>query len=341
MRRAIQLASLANGYTAPNPRVGAVVVYQDKILGEGYHQAYGQAHAEVNAIAAVKKEDQKLLPKATIYVTLEPCFHQGKTPPCVDLILQHKIQRVVIACTDPYEKVAGQSIRKLQEAGVAVTVGVLEAAATKLARRFMTQVTQQRPYIILKFAQSQDGFIGQIDKQVPISNRLSKRLVHKWRAEESAILVGTNTALIDNPRLNNRLYFGRHPLRLVLDRQLRIPTTGHLFDGSTPTWIFTEKKPPAKQKNVTYIPLNFKGNRIQNLLQYLHEKRIQSVLVEGGSQLLQSFVQADLWDECRIFRSPKSLGEGVAAPHIPQKKLHQEIQLADNTLQVFFRSSMR
>jgi len=341
MRRAIQLASLANGYTAPNPRVGAVVVYQDKILGEGYHQAYGQAHAEVNAIAAVKKEDQKLLPKATIYVTLEPCFHQGKTPPCVDLILQHKIQRVVIACTDPYEKVAGQSIRKLKEAGVAVTVGVLEAAATKLARRFMTQVTQQRPYIILKFARSQDGFIGQIDKQVPISNRLSKRLVHKWRAEESAILVGTNTALIDNPRLNNRLYFGRHPLRLVLDRQLRIPTTGHLFDGSTPTWVFTEKKPPAKQKNVTYIPLNFKGNRIQNLLQYLHEKRIQSVLVEGGSQLLQSFVQADLWDECRIFRSPKSLGEGVAAPHIPQKKLHQEIQLADNTLQVFFRSSMR
>lgn len=336
MQRAIQLAHLANGDNAPNPRVGAVLVYQDRILGEGYHQQYGQAHAEVNAVAAVAPNDRNLLPKATLYVTLEPCFHQGKTPPCVQLILKEKMARVVIACKDPFEKVAGQSIALLQARGVEVVVGVLEAKARQLVRRFFTTVQQQRPYIVLKYAQSLDGFMGDPTRRVVISNAFSQRVVHQWRREETAILVGTNTALLDNPSLNNRFWAGRQPLRLVLDRQLRLPRTLKLFDGSLPTWVFTTQKTTLNWDNVRFVRLNEFVDFLPQVVAYLHQARIQSVLVEGGSQVLQSFLDANLWDEARVLQSAAILGQGVAAPTISAALCRQTQRILDNRLSCYY-----
>lgn len=335
MQRAIDLANRSGGYNAPNPRVGSVVVYQDKIIGEGYHERCGEGHAEVNAIASVRPEDQALLSKSTIYVTLEPCFHYGKTPPCVELILKHKIPRVVIACKDPFEKVAGQSIQKLQAEGVEVLVGVLEQEAAWMVRRFFTNVQKKRPYVLLKFAESKDGFMGDPSKEISISNPLSKRLVHQWRSEETAIMVGTNTALLDNPQLNNRLYFGRTPLRLVLDRQLRLPDDLYLFDNSIDTWVFTEKTKESKKDKVRYVSLDFDDNLLTSILAYLHEQKIQSVLVEGGQQLLQGFLEANLWDEARVLCSNKNLKEGVVAPVISNQYLKSEESLMDNRLKTY------
>jgi diaminohydroxyphosphoribosylaminopyrimidine deaminase/5-amino-6-(5-phosphoribosylamino)uracil reductase len=335
MQRAIELANRAGGYNAPNPRVGAVVVYQDKIIGEGYHERSGEGHAEVNAIASVQPENRALLPNSTIYVTLEPCFHYGKTPPCVELILKHKIPRVVIACKDPFEKVAGQSIQKLQEEGVEVLVGVLEKEATWLVRRFFTTVQKKRPYVLLKFAQSKDGFMGDPSKEISISNPLSKRLVHQWRSEETAIMVGTNTALVDNPQLNNRLYYGRTPLRLVLDRQLRLPEDLYLFDNTIETWVFTAEKKVSTRDKVRYISLDFDANLLTRILAYLHEQKIQSVLVEGGQQLLQGFLDANLWDEAKVLSSNENLKQGVAAPEISNQYLKSEEPLMDNWVKTY------
>jgi len=339
MQRAIELANRAGGYNAPNPRVGAVVVYQDKIIGEGYHERYGEGHAEVNAIDSVRPEDRTLLSKSTIYVTLEPCFHYGKTPPCVELILKHKIPRVVIACKDPFEKVAGQSIHKLEAEGVEVLVGVLEKEAAWVVRRFFTNVQKKRPYVLLKFAQSKDGFMGDPSKEITISNPLSKRLVHQWRSEETAIMVGTNTALIDNPRLNNRLYFGRTPLRLVLDRQLRLPDDLYLFDNSIETWVFTAKKKQSKIDKVRYISLDFEANLLTSILAYLHEQKIQSVLIEGGQQLLQGFLDENLWDEARVLCSNENLKQGVVAPSISSQYLKSEEPLMDNWVKTYVNDS--
>lgn len=335
MRRAIELANQANGYNAPNPRVGAVVVYQDQVIGEGYHERYGEGHAEVNAIASVEAEHQTLLPQSTIYVTLEPCYHYGKTPPCVELILTNKIPRVVIACTDPFEKVAGRSIKKLREQGVDVTIGVLEKEAAWMVRRFFTTVQKKRPYVLLKFAQSKDGFMGNPTKEIAISNGLSKRLVHQWRSEEMAIMVGTNTALVDNPRLNNRLYFGKNPLRLVLDRELRLPTGLYLFDGTIETWVFTAQTVVPSVANVRFVTIDFKKQLLTQILAYLQEQKIQSILVEGGRQLLQGFIDEDLWDEARVFEGSQLLGEGVPAPILSTKYLKSEEPLADNLLKIY------
>lgn len=339
MQRAIELANQAGGYNAPNPRVGAVVVYQGKIIGEGYHERYGEGHAEVNAIASVQSKDRNLLPQSTIYVTLEPCFHYGKTPPCVDLILKHKIPRVVIACKDPYEKVAGQSIQKLRAEGVEVLVGVLEQEAAWLVRRFFTTVQKKRPYILLKFAMSKDGFMGDSSKEITISNPLSKRLVHQWRSEEAAIMVGTNTALVDNPQLNNRLYFGRTPLRLVLDRALRLPKDLYLLDGSIETWVFTAQEKTSTTDKLRYVSLDFEVDVLPQILTYLQEQKIQSVLVEGGRQLLQGFLDANLWDEARVLCSSQNLGQGVVAPQIPLQYLKSEELLMDNWLKTYVRNS--
>lgn len=335
LHRCIQLANRAAGNNAPNPRVGSVVVCKDVVIGEGYHQKYGEGHAEVNAIASISEQNKHLLAQSTIYVTLEPCFHYGKTPPCVDLILKHKIPRVVIACTDPFEKVAGQSIQKLKEHGVEVLVGVLEKEAAWLTRRFFTTVQQKRPYIVLKYAQSKDGFIGREGEEVAISNALSKRLVHQWRSEETAILVGTNTALVDNPQLNNRLWFGKSPLRLVLDKNLRLPNSLYLFDGTLETWVFTEKQENSTRKNVRFVPISFDDNLLKNMLNYLQEQRIQSVLVEGGQQLLQTFIDQNLWDEARVLTSNQYLKNGIKAPILPKHLLKSTQQLADNRIEFF------
>lgn len=337
MQRAIELADRAGGYNAPNPRVGAVVVYQDKIIGEGYHERCGEGHAEVNAIASVREEDQGFLSKSTIYVTLEPCFHYGKTPPCVELILKHKIPRVVIACKDPFEKVAGQSIEKLQAEGIEVLVGVLEKEAAWMVRRFFTTVQKKRPYVLLKFAQSKDGFMGDPSKEITISNPLSKRLVHQWRSEETAIMVGTNTALIDNPQLNNRLYLGRTPLRLVLDRKLRLPNNLYLFDGSIETWVFTAEKKRSTMNKVRYVSLDFEANLLAQILAYLQEQKIQSIMIEGGRQLLQGFLEENLWDEARVLCSNRNenLEEGVEAPQISSQYLKSEEPLMDNWVKTY------
>lgn len=317
MQRCLQLA--ANGLinAAPNPMVGAVIVYQDRIIGEGYHVRCGEGHAEVNAIRSVK--DESLLPESTIHVSLEPCSHYGKTPPCADLIISKGIHRVVIGCIDPFPQVSGRGIKKLREAGIEVTVGVLENECKALIRRFVTFNLQQRPYITLKWAQSADGYLDIIrstGSPVILSTPLTSLHVHKLRAEHKAILVGRKTALLDNPSLTVRHWYGDNPLRLVIDRNLTLPLSLHLFDGQTPTLIFTEEEHPSSE-NRTYITLDFNQNILPLILAELHQRKIQSLLVEGGAQLLQSFINSDLWDEAYIEQAQTPLYHGVEAPRIP------------------------
>jgi len=340
MARCIALARRANGYNQPNPEVGALLVHNDRIIGEGWHQLYGQAHAEVNAVANVKPEDAMLIPQATIYVTLEPCFHFGKTPPCVDLLLRIGIRRVVIGTIDPFALVAGQSIAKLQAAGVSVTVGVLEAEVRQLNRRFFTFVEKSRPYIVLKFAQSADRFLSRHNSQTAISDALTQRLVHRWRGREQAILVGTQTALIDNPRLDNRYFGSRTPLRLVIDRKARLPENLHLFDQSIPTWVFTnpddlrQSAPP----NLQYIPIRAdnQSDFIRLMLRELHDRKIQSILVEGGTTLLQSFIDSDLYDEIRVITANNLyLQSGIAAPNFQHAQLTDKQTLINDTIHTF------
>ena len=333
MRRAIELAQRARGNNAPNPRVGAVVVHEGRIIGEGYHQQYGGPHAEVHAVRAVAEQDQHLFQSATMYVTLEPCFHHGKTPPCVQLILRKNIPRVVIACRDPFPKVAGRSIALLRERGVEVKVGVLAEEAAWTMRRFLTTVQAQRPYVVLKWAQSKDGFMGKPDERVLISNAMSQYWTHQWRGEESAILVGTNTAALDNPRLNNRLGLGRQPVRLVFDRSLRLPETLHLLNDGAPTWIFTYKTAPTDAPDhLRYITVPESADWLPWVLEYLHQARIQSVLVEGGGQVLQQFLDRDLWDEARVWQGKVLLESGIAAPTIHASYHWQTTTVLDNDL---------
>lgn len=319
MRRCIQLAQNGLCNAAPNPMVGAVIVCDGKIIGEGYHIRCGEAHAEVNAIRSVK--DTSLLKRSTIYVSLEPCSHYGKTPPCADLIIEKQIPRIVIGCQDPFAKVAGRGIQKLKDAGREVIVGVLEDECRHLIRRFITFHKLHRPYITLKWAESADGFIDVCrDSGNPIilSTPLTSMLVHKKRAEYAAIFVGTRTAELDNPSLTVRNWYGRTPVRLVLDRKQRLSPTLHLFDGSALTFVFTEQ-PHADLHNVEYIPIDFQQNILPQIMQTLYERGQQSLLVEGGSILLQSFIDVDLWDEIFVEESPTLLVSGVKAPKMRDK----------------------
>jgi diaminohydroxyphosphoribosylaminopyrimidine deaminase/5-amino-6-(5-phosphoribosylamino)uracil reductase len=312
MQRCLQLAEKGLGYVAPNPMVGCVIVHNGKIIGEGFHEKYGEAHAEVNAIRSVK--DETLLPEATLYVNLEPCSHFGKTPPCANLIIEKKIKRVVIGSYDPNPLVAGKGIALLQEQGVEVINEVLKEQADFLNRRFFTYHTQHRPYIILKWAQSADGFFApEPPAAFWLTNEESKKLVHKWRTEEQAIMVGTNTALTDNPQLTARLWQGKQPLRIVIDRQLCLPTTLYLLDGSTPTLIINEKKNTING-NTEHVMIDFITNPEQHLLNELFKRHITSVIIEGGATLLNSFIRKDLWDEARLFTSPKLLHKGIPSP---------------------------
>lgn len=318
MRRCLELATSGVGHTEPNPMVGAVVVCDGKIIGEGYHRRCGEAHAEVNAIASVKNEE--LLSKSTIYVSLEPCSHYGKTPPCSELIIRKGIPRVVVACLDPFPAVSGRGVRMLRKAGIEVVTGVLEKEARELNKVFMTVQEKHRPYIRLKWAQSKDGFIDKIresakEKPVVFSTPESQVRVHKMRAESAAILVGTNTALLDNPSLNVRKWSGKNPVRMVLDRNLRIPQDFHLMDGSVETLVFTEKKADNRE-NLTYINIDFSENVIQQILDEMMRRKLHSLLVEGGSNLLSQFIDLSMWDEAWIETANVELGEGVAAPRI-------------------------
>ena len=316
IRRCIELASNGLCNAAPNPMVGAVIVHNGKIIGEGYHARCGEGHAEVNAIRSVK--DESLLKESTIYVSLEPCSHYGKTPPCADLIISKGIPRVVVGCIDPFSQVSGRGIKKLRDAGIEVTVGVLEDECKNLIRRFVTFNTRKRPYITLKWAESADGFIDIIRENgspVVLSTPITSMYVHKQRAEHKAILVGRKTALLDNPSLTTRNWYGANPLRLVIDRTLSLPSNLKLLDHTTPTLVFTEKE-KAVEENLEYITLDFSKDILPQILTVLYERKIQSLLVEGGTTLLQSFIDTELWDETFVEHSAKVLGEGVKSPVI-------------------------
>ncbi|CDC00853.1 riboflavin biosynthesis protein RibD [Bacteroides sp. CAG:443] len=317
IRRCIQLARNGMCNAAPNPMVGAVIVHNDRIIGEGYHARCGEGHAEVNAIRSVK--DESLLQESTIYVSLEPCSHYGKTPPCADLIIRKGIPRVVVGCVDPFSLVSGRGIQKLKDAGIDVKVGVLEAECRQLIKRFVTFNTQQRPYITLKWAESADGFIDinrEEGQPVVLSTPITSMYVHKQRAEHHAILVGRRTALLDNPSLTTRNWYGKNPVRLVIDKELTLPTSLKLFDGSAPTWIFTAQD-KASTSQVIYFKLDFSRSILPQILQKLYENKLQALLVEGGSQLLQSFIDEGLWDEIYTEHSAKVLENGVKGPVIP------------------------
>ncbi|MBW4362241.1 bifunctional diaminohydroxyphosphoribosylaminopyrimidine deaminase/5-amino-6-(5-phosphoribosylamino)uracil reductase RibD [Flavobacterium taihuense] len=320
MSRCIELAKNGLGTTYPNPMVGSIIVYEGKIIGEGWHKKAGEPHAEVNAVNSV--HDKSLLKKATIYVSLEPCSHFGKTPPCCDLIIKNKIPNVVIGTVDPNIKVAGNGIKKLIEAGIHVTIGILEDECNELNKRFFTFHQKKRPYILLKWAQSQDGFIAPLEKlekkPVWITNTYSRQLVHKWRTEEQAILVGTQTVIDDNPKLNARDWYGNNPVRIVLDQNNRIPEDNAVFDNQTKTIVFTNSKNTISKENTTFEVIDFKQNIAKQIVDSLYKNNIQSVIIEGGLQTLQTFIDANLWDEARVFTGKTFLEKGIKAPHIPK-----------------------
>jgi diaminohydroxyphosphoribosylaminopyrimidine deaminase / 5-amino-6-(5-phosphoribosylamino)uracil reductase len=331
MHRCLQLARLGTGTVAPNPMVGAVLVHEGVIIGEGHTQPYGQAHAEVMCINSVSEADKKFISAATLYVSLEPCAHFGKTPPCADLIIENKIPHVIIACRDSYEEVNGKGIEKLKAAGINVIVGVLEKEALELNKRFFIFYQQQRPYIILKWAQcSNNKIAGAEEQRIFISNEFTNRLVHQWRSEEAAIMVGTTTALKDNPALTTRLYPGKNPLRLVIDMDLKLPATLQLFDGAVKTIVFNGLKQSDGEK-ISFYKINKDENIIPQILNVLHHLKIQSVIIEGGAKLLQSFINDNLWDEARVITNTEmQIPEGIAAPVLKNKKCAaEEMMLAD------------
>lgn len=335
MYRCLQLAQLGSGFTAPNPMVGAILVCNDRIIGEGYHQKYGAPHAEPNCINSTKEEDKVLIPSSTLYVSLEPCTHFGKTPPCTDLITQHNIKKVVIGCRDPFKEVNGKGIEILRLAGVTVTTGVLEKECQALNKRFLTFHTIHRPYIILKWAQTSNGRIAAgLSGRLQVSNEYSNRLVHHWRSEEASILVGTNTASQDNPLLTNRLSAGPSPLRMVLDRNLRLPNSLNLFQQHK-TIVFNYIKNEVKG-TVQYYQLSKAGKVPQQLAEAMFQLNIQSVLIEGGAMLLQSFIEEGLWDEARIITNRElEIPAGLPAPHLSNAILYNERALFSDTISYY------
>lgn len=321
MQRALDLARQGAGHVSPNPLVGCVIVHHNSIIGEGWHRHYGGPHAEVNAINSV--DNQTLLAASTLYVNLEPCTHFGKTPPCADLLIKHRIKRVVIANYDSNPLVAGRGVEKLKLAGIEVVTGICESEGHALNRRFFTSLGTHTPYVILKWAQTADGFIAQENYESKwISHALSRQLVHRWRTEEDAVLVGTRTAAHDNPRLNVREWSGRNPVRVVIDKFLRLSETLHLFDHRQPTLCYNVLK-HEEHTNLVFVRVP-EEDLLHYVLEDLHRRNIQSVIVEGGAHTLNSFIDQGLWHEARIFTSPRHFGKGIAAPTVKGKKqLHQ------------------
>ncbi len=337
MERCLELASKGLGSTAPNPMVGCVLVAGGRIIGQGYHREYGKAHAEVNAIQSVKPEG--LLASSTLYVNLEPCSHHGKTPPCTELILGKGIPRVVVGTRDPNKAVSGKGILQLRDHGVEVSMGIGEKECLELNRRFFTFHINERPYIILKWAETKDGFIDRrwTDKTRDsinwITGPLERQLVHKWRSEEQAILVGTRTALIDNPELTVRDWSGSQPIRLVIDRQGKLPANLKLMDGKTPTIVFTQKAlKPAP--DIRHVKIPDDVDMMDGMLAFLYDNEIQSLIVEGGSETLEGFIRRNLWDEARVFTGDQLFGSGVRAPRL-DGDVSEEHQFAGSMLRIF------
>ncbi len=321
MHRCIQLAKKAIGNTYPNPMVGAVIVHNGNIIGEGYHKKAGEPHAEINAINSVKEKNQ--LPESTIYVSLEPCSHYGKTPPCALKLKEIGFKKVVIGAMDPHEKVNGKGKKILEDAGIEVVSGILENECNELNKRFLTFHKKQRPYIILKWAQSADGFLDQNFQPMPIGNALTKQFVHQMRADEHAILVGSNTALNDNPSLTVREVSGKNPVRILVDFDLKVPKDFQIYNNEAPVLVFNLKK-EGQESHIQYIKIE-KENFLKNLSQKLWEEGIQSVIVEGGSFTLQHFISENLWDEAIVIKNPDLfLKNGTKAPNFDAKPFKVE-----------------
>ena len=335
MRRCLELAQKGIGTTRPNPSVGAVLVVDNKIIGEGFTQPYGGSHAEVIAIDSV--QDKELLKKATMYVTLEPCSHYGKTPPCSLLIINSKIPKVVIGCMDTNSLVAGKGIEMLQDAGCEVITGVLEKECRKQHHRFFTYHEKKRPYVILKWAETKDGFIAPShrDERSPvwITNKASRQLVHQWRAEEHGILVGTKTVIEDNPKLNVRSWKGENPVRIVIDRSLKISKDSHVYDQSVKTIFITEKE-VENSENMIFERVDFYKPLVQEICGVLHKNKIQSIIIEGGTQTLQTFIDENLWDEARIFTGDVEFKTGIKAPVFNSEKVDQK-KYGRDTLRIY------
>lgn len=335
MRRAIQLALRGSGRVSPNPLVGAVLVHEGRIIGEGWHAAYGDIHAEVACLQNVAETDKALIPQSTMYVTLEPCAHQGRQPPCAQRIVAEGIPRVVVAVQDPFPEVSGKGIAILEAAGIEVKTGICGQEARWMCRRFLAAQELRRPYVVLKWAESAEGFFAPADgSRHQLSNHFSQTLVHRWRAEESAIMVGHRTALADNPRLTARAWQGPQPLRIALDRQLSLPQTHHLLDGSTETWIINEHHNATKGLTV-FAQLPFDENLLPALLQRLLAAGRNSLFVEGGAALLQSFINEKLWDEARVFRTSQILGNGLRAPVLTETFRALQVPVADDELHLY------
>jgi diaminohydroxyphosphoribosylaminopyrimidine deaminase/5-amino-6-(5-phosphoribosylamino)uracil reductase len=330
MKRAMELARLGSGYVSPNPLVGCVIVHEGRIIGEGWHKKYGQPHAEVNAIEVVS--DKSILKESTLYVNLEPCSHTGKTPPCANLIIDHQLSKVVLSNADSNPLVKGKGIQRLRDAGITVIRDVLSKEGRDLNKRFFTFIERKRPYIILKWAETLDGFIARKNNDSKwISDEYSRQLVHKWRTEEDAVLVGSGTAWYDNPMLNVRHWSGRDPVRVVIDRHLKLGPNLNLFNGNQRTICYNLVKDEAR-KNLLFVQLEAE-NFLESLVQNLYKQHVQSVIVEGGAQILNSFIKAGLWDEARIFISPQQFHTGIASPKLPGV-LQEERKLQNDLLRI-------
>jgi len=339
IRRCFELAKQGLGNVQPNPMVGAVIVYNDQIIGEGYHEKYGQAHAEVNAIQDVLSNHEnaiELLKKSTIYVNLEPCAHTGKTPPCADLLIKYKIPNVVISNIDPFGSVNGKGVDKLRKAGVNVITDVLKEEGYEVNKRFFTYHTLQRPYVILKWAESSDRFITIAEnKRTSISGEKAKVLNHKWRSEEQAILVGTKTVLVDNPILTVRDWVGNNPIRVIIDKDLKLTKELNIFNSDSKTIVFNNYK-TEREDNIQYVQIDFYGLVPQFILYQLYLMEVQSLIIEGGAFTINEFLQYGLWDEIRLLRSKHSLGSGVHAPSL-EGRLDYHEDIGDDDVYIYHR----
>jgi diaminohydroxyphosphoribosylaminopyrimidine deaminase/5-amino-6-(5-phosphoribosylamino)uracil reductase len=338
MHRCVELAKQGEGYVAPNPMVGAVLVHDGDIIGEGFHKVYGGPHAEVNCIDDVKPDSKSLIPSSTLYVSLEPCAHYGKTPPCADLIIQNKIPRVVIGTRDPFPQVNGRGIEKLKASGIEVLCGILEKECVEVNTRFFTFHVQHRPYIILKWAETSDKKIGNYgNNRLLITNETTNRLVHKWRSAEAAIMVGTNTASMDDPQLTNRLWKGPNPVRIVIDKELTLPPSLRIYDGTVKTITFNLIK-HEETGNLLYYHVTEDVSLVHQVVNGLYQQKILSVMIEGGAKLIQSFIDDDLWDEARVITNTSLIaGEGVAAPVLTNANLRMKEMIGTDQVSYFER----
>ena len=336
MQRCWQLAQMGIGKVAPNPMVGAVLIYNDMIIGEGFHEYYGGPHAEVNCINSVLESDKKLIPQSTLYVSLEPCNHFGKTPPCVDLILKNKIQKVIIGCTDNFKEVNGKGIQRLKDNGVHVIENILMNECMQINKRFICFPEKKRPYIILKWAMSYNGMIAdENSKQIQISNEISNRLVHQWRSEEDTILIGTNTAIVDNPHLTNRLWNGKNPMRLIIDVDLKLQNTLNVFNKEVKTIVFNKVKNNTDE-NLEFLKIEMGKSMIEGINDYCFKNNIQSILVEGGANTHQHFIDENCWDEARIIQNSELVIEnGIPSAKIKNAELISSNKILYNTVSIF------